>query len=134
MTDFESHDSSVIVQRHQDFRPWPNKALETIGVGRFFFIHKSFLVAGHRRSPMSQLFSLGRLRAMKKRKIKSSASSSKTRPKEFPDSATCRVQQSKFDGSLDCLSVWRSICPHHMTLESGHFCRHPSGSEFLHKS
>ena len=37
----------------------PNKALETIGVGRFIFIHKRFLVAGHRRSPMSQLGMLG---------------------------------------------------------------------------
>ena len=33
----------------------PNTALETIGVGRFIFIHKRFLVAGHRGSPMSQL-------------------------------------------------------------------------------
>jgi hypothetical protein len=40
-------------------RMWPNKALETIGVGRFVFIHKRFRVAGHRSSPMSQLFSLG---------------------------------------------------------------------------
>ena len=37
----------------------PNKALETIGVGCFIFIHKRFLVAGHRRSPMSQLGMLG---------------------------------------------------------------------------
>jgi len=48
------HDEAFLVPR-----PWPNKALETIGVGRFIFIHKRFLVAGHRRSPMSQLFSLG---------------------------------------------------------------------------
>jgi hypothetical protein len=36
----------------------PDTALEPTGIGRFIFIHKRFLVAGHRRSPMSQLFSL----------------------------------------------------------------------------
>jgi hypothetical protein len=111
----------------------PNQSPEPTAVGVFFLFHK-IQVAGHRESAVAQLFSLGRLRAMKKRKTKKNASSSKTRPKKFPDPATCRVQQSKFIGSLDCLSVWRGICPHHATLESGHFCRHPSGSQFLHKS
>ena len=47
-----------IYPAHFDCGRGPNKALETIGVGRFIFIHRSFLVAGHRRSPMSQLLSL----------------------------------------------------------------------------
>ena len=45
----------------EQFDVLPNKSPETIGVGRFFFIHKRFLVAGHRRSPMSQLGMLCRL-------------------------------------------------------------------------
>ena len=51
-------DYSVVIHIFVSVDHPPNKALETIGVGRFIFIHKRFQVAGHRRSPMSQLGSL----------------------------------------------------------------------------
>lgn len=46
-------------------------------------------------------------------------------PNTFPDDATCRIRASVFEGSIECVSQWRAFCPHHLSLESTHFCQHP---------